>query len=79
MEELAEETLKMLDKIESMMDKVEVNSDKGGEMLENMKAYVADSKHFLNQKNFIKAFESIVWSWAIMEICEDLGFFKIEK
>ena len=79
MEELAEETLKMLKKIETMIDKVEVNSDKGGEMLENMKAYVSDSKHFLNQNDFIRAFESVVWSWAIMEICEELGFFKIEK
>jgi len=79
MEELQEETLKMLKKIEPMVDKVEVNSKKGEEMLTNMKAYISDSKHFLKQKNLVKAFESIVWSWAIMEICEELGFFKVEK
>ena len=79
MEKLEEETLKMLKKIESLVDKVETNSDKGKEMLENMKAYIADSRHFLNQKDFIKAFESVVWSWAIMEICEELCYFKIEK
>jgi hypothetical protein len=79
MEKLLEETLKMLKKIEPMVKRVEVNSGKGEEMLTNMKAYISDSKHFLKQKNLVKAFESIVWSWAIMEICEELGFFKVEK
>ncbi len=79
MEKLKEETLKMLEKIMPLVDKIEINDDKGREMLTNMKAYIADSKHFLNQKDFIKAFESVVWSWAILEICEDLGVFKKEK
>ncbi len=79
MEKLREETLKMLKKIEPLVDKIEIVNDKGEEMLTNMKAYIADSKHFLNQKDFIKAFESIVWSWAILEICEELGVLKIEK
>ena len=79
MEKLKEETLKMLEKIKPLVDKIEINDDKGEEMLTNMKAYISDSKHFLHQKDFIKAFESAVWSWAILEICKDLGVFKIEK
>jgi len=78
-EKLQEEALKMLKKIEPMIEKVQVNSKKGGEMLTNMKAYVSDSKHFLKEKDFIRAFESVVWSWAILEICEELGYFKVEK
>ena len=70
----------MLEKIEPLVNKIEITDDKGKEMLRNMKAYIADSKHFLNNnKDFIKAFESIVWSWAILEICEELGVLKIEK
>jgi len=79
MEKLKEETLKMLEKIEPLIDRIKVVDDKGDKMLTNMKAYIADSKHFLNNKDFIKAFESIVWSWAILEICEELEVFKIEK
>ena len=79
MEKLKEETLKMLEKIKPLIDKIEVVEPKGEEMLTNMKAYISDSKHFLHQKNFIKAFESAVWSWAILEICEELGVLKIEK
>lgn len=79
MEKLQEETLKMLDRIKPLVDKIEIVDDKGEEMLNNMKAYIADSKHFLHQQDFIKAFESAVWSWAILEICEELGIFKVEK
>jgi hypothetical protein len=79
MEKLQEETLKMLKKIEPMVDKIKVNGDKGEEMLTNMKAYISDSKHFLKEKDFIRAFESVVWSWSILEICKELGYFRIEK
>jgi hypothetical protein len=79
MEKLQEETLKMLKRIEPLIDKIELVDDKGEEMLTNMKAYIADSKHFLHQQDFIKAFESIVFAYGILETCEDLGVFKIEK
>ena len=76
---MKEETIKMLEKIEPLVDKIEVKDKKGSEMLENMKAYISDSKHFLGKKNYLKAFEAAVWAWAILEICEELGVFKIEK
>ncbi len=79
MEKLKEETLKMLKKIEPLIDKIEIVDSRGKEMLTNMKAYIDDSKHFLQDGDFIKAFESIVWSWAILEICEELGVFKIRR
>jgi len=79
MEKLLEETLKMIEKIEPMISKIDVVGDKGEEMLENTKAYVSDSKHFLNEKDFIRAFESIVFAYGILETCEELGIFKIEK
>jgi hypothetical protein len=77
--EIKDETVKMTKKIESLIDKIEVKDDKGEEMLVNMKAYISDSKHFLGDKNYLKSFEAIVWAWAILEICEELGVFKIER
>jgi hypothetical protein len=76
---MREEIIKMLGKIEPLVEKIKVNDKKGEEMLENMKAYIADSKHFLNKKNYLKSFEAIVWAFAILEICEELGVFKVEK
>ena len=76
---MREEIIKMLDKIEPLVDKIEVQNEKGEEMLENMKAYITDSKHFLGKENYLKSFEAIVWAWAILEICEELGVFKVER
>jgi uncharacterized protein len=79
MEELEEETLKMLNKIETMVLRVETSDAKGEEMFTNMKAYISDSKHFLKTRDLIRAFECAVWAWAIMELCEELDVFKLAK
>jgi hypothetical protein len=76
---MREETIKMIEKIEPLIDKIEINGKKGEEMMENMKAYVSDSKHFLKNKNYLKAFEAIVWAWAILEICEELDVFRLKR
>lgn len=76
---IKDEIMKMHEKIEPLIGKIEVKDEKGREMLENMKAYIADSKHFLDKKNYVKSFEAIVWAWAILEICEELGVFKVER
>jgi len=76
---MIEEIDKMLNKIEPLVDNIEVNDEKGKEMLTNMKAYISDSKHFKEKGNLVKSFESIVWAWAILEICRDLGLFKIKR
>lgn len=77
--EIKDETLKMIEKIKPLVEKIEVKDKKGEEMLENMKAYIEDSKHFLGKENYLKAFEAIVWAWAILEICEDLDIFRVER
>ena len=76
MKEMREEIGQMTKKIEPLLEGIEVNSDKGEEMLTNMKAYISDSKHFLKAGNLVKSFEAIVWAWAILEICEELEVFK---
>ena len=73
MMDMREETLAMLEKIGSLIDGIEAKGDKGEEMLTNMKAYVSDSRHFLENGNQLKAFEAAVWAWAVLEICEELG------
>lgn len=77
--EIKDETLKMIEKIKPLVEKIEAKDDKGQEMLENMKAYIEDSKHFLGKENYLKAFEAIVWAFAILEICEELGVFRVQR
>jgi len=76
---MKEEIEKMIKKIEPLIDRIQINDEKGEEMLTNMKAYISDSKHFLKNDNLVKSFESIVWAWAILEICEEMEVFRIEK
>jgi hypothetical protein len=78
-DDMREEIREMTEKIEEMIERVEVVDNRGVEMFTNMNAYVSDSKHFLKAKNLIKSFEAIVWAWAILEICDELEIFKIER
>jgi hypothetical protein len=76
---MRDEIRKMTEKIEPLIKGIEIRDEKGEEMLTNMKAYISDSKHFLKNGNEVKSFEAIVWAWAILEICEELGVFKVRK
>lgn len=76
--EIKDEIVKMLEKIEPLVDKIEVKDKKGEEMLGNMKAYISDSKHFLGEENYLKSFEAIVFAYGILETCEELGVFEVK-
>jgi uncharacterized protein len=77
--DIKEEIVQMLERIDPLIEKIDVKDEKGQEMLTNMKAYISDSRHFMGKENYLKSFEAIVWAWAILEICEDLGVFRIER
>ena len=79
MAELVDETLKMLNKIEPMVETLEITGEKGQSMMTNMKAYISDSRHFMKTGDLVRAFECAVWAWAILELCEEFGVFKIGK
>ncbi len=70
------EVEKWLDKVEPLVEQIQITDEKGEEMMENMKAYISDSKHFLGEGDLVRAFEAIVWAWAILEICTQLGIFQ---
>jgi len=72
---IKEEIEKMLEKIEHLVDKIEINDNKGKEMLTNMKAYIADSKHFKEKGDLVKSFEAVVYAFGIFETCIKLGVF----
>lgn len=41
--------------------------------LSNIKAYISDSRYFLENRDLIRAFEAVIWAWAWLEIGEELG------
>lgn len=62
--DLREETLKWLDRAENLLRNLAGDE----RFLENISAYLSDSKYFLEMGDLIRAFEAVVWAWAWMEI-----------
>ena len=74
---LEQETRKWLAKIEKSAGKMEVSGeadmDKAGPVIENIRAYISDCRHFLEKGELVNAFEAVIYAWAILETCQHLG------
>lgn len=70
-EELISETKKWLSRIESEIKKVKENKE-NKDYIENIKAYISDTKYFLKNGKLILAFEAVIWAWAWLQILRDL-------
>lgn len=75
-EQLIFETGKWLARAEAEFKKVEPCGKKGGEFARNISAYLKDTRHFEAKKDFVRAFEAVVWAWAWIEIGKDVGVLK---
>ena len=53
---------------------VRPSGERGAKMLQNIKAYSEDSRHFFSRGDLVKSFECLIWAWAILEIGEELEF-----
>ncbi|MFO7794157.1 MAG: DUF357 domain-containing protein [Candidatus Nanohaloarchaea archaeon] len=71
-EKLKEETEKWLEKLEDRVEK----RDSSVEQMENVEAYRDDTYHFLEEEDFIRAWEAVIYAWGILETLERLGLFE---
>lgn len=84
-ETLKEETEKWLSRLQKERPFVKLTvQDKALEKnvksaLRNMDAYIKDTRHFLGKKDFIRAFEAVVWAWGILETLEHAGLVMRES
>lgn len=74
-EKLEQETEKWLEKLESRIE----DRDESVEQMENVLAYRDDTYHFLEEEDFVRAWESVVYAWGILETLERLGKFESSK
>ena len=68
---LKEETNKWLDKLDEELEGLERDVDQ----MENVIAYRDDTEHFLEEKDFIRAWEAVIYAWGILETLQRLGKF----
>ena len=73
--DLLSETLKWQAKAEDLLETVCGD----GQFLENISAYIADSRYFLEKNDLIRAFEAVIWAWAWMEIGLQKGILQERK
>ncbi|MCX6816168.1 MAG: DUF357 domain-containing protein [Candidatus Aenigmarchaeota archaeon] len=78
MEELKQETEKWLDKIKEKRKSIALMDNSKKDMIKNIDAYISDTSHFLEKKDYIRAFEAVVWAWSWIEILEELEIIKSE-
>lgn len=71
-EELEQQTKKWLDKLNDRLEE----RDKDVEQMENVLAYRDDTHHFLDEEDYVRAWESVVYAWGILETLERLGYFE---
>ena len=69
---LKQETEKWIDKLEDRME----GRDLEVEQMDNVEAYRKDTYHFLEEKDFIRAWESVIYAWGILETLERLDKFE---
>jgi len=69
---LEKETQKWLEKLDQKLE----DKDKSVDQMENVLAYRDDTKHFLEEEDYIRAWEAIIYAWGILETLERLGKFK---
>jgi len=74
-QKLKQETKKWLERLE---DRVE-DKDKSIEQMENVIAYRDDTSHFLEEEDYIRAWESVIYAWGILETLERLGKFEASQ
>ena len=74
--DLKKETEKWTERIGKEMKSIKLSdpSDvKQKRFLENIEAYIKDSRHFTEKGDLIRSFEAIIWSWANLELGLEFG------
>lgn len=74
-EELEKQTLKWLEKLDGRLEELSEDEEKV-EQMENVYAYRDDTEHFLDEEDYVRAWESVVYAWGIFETLERLGKFE---
>ena len=75
-DELQTETKTWMDRFDDRVDDITPQTDAGETMLNNARAYRADTEHFIDDGDWVRAFEAIIWAWSWLEIGEELGTIK---
>ena len=69
---LKKETNKWLERLDEELEGL----DRDVDQMENVLAYRDDTEHFLEEKDFIRAWEAVIYAWGILETLQRLEKFE---
>ena len=64
---------KWIARLDAAMPEVKSNGVIGDTFMSNIRAYHADTRHFIEKEDLVYAFEAIVWAWAWLESGVEAG------
>lgn len=70
------ETEKWLKRAESEFAKTKPHEKNGEQFAKNIAAYLNDSKYFSEKKDYVRAFEAVIWAWAWIEIGKEIKILR---
>jgi hypothetical protein len=76
-EKIESETRKWLKKLEEEIEHIEPAEDfkkQSKAILENIKAYISDCRHFLSKKDYLNAYEAAIYAWGMLEVALRIKF-----
>ncbi len=79
MEELKQMAEKEIGKVDNVLKNLKMVDNSATELYNLILAYFTDAKHFLNKKDFVRAFEAAVICWAYCDAGLHLKVFFIDK
>ncbi|MBD3262998.1 DUF357 domain-containing protein [Candidatus Woesearchaeota archaeon] len=77
MTNLKQNAEKEIKRMQKVFDSLEVK--KGNQFYDFAKNYFDDSKHFLEKKKYIEAFEAAVIAWAYIDFGLKLNYFSVPR
>ncbi|MBI3190258.1 DUF357 domain-containing protein [archaeon] len=75
--ELLRQTEKMLKDIKTKRKDMRLVDESKKNLVKNLDAYISDTQHFIDKKDFIRAYEAIVYAWGILETMEMAGIVEL--
>ena len=75
--ELKRQAEKMLEEIKEKRKHATIIDIDRSDLIKNIDAYISDTSHFLEKKDFIRAFEAVVYAWGILETLEHAKIIQI--
>jgi hypothetical protein len=66
-----------IDRVGQILKELKLTKTEGQKILELIKSYFIDAKHFYKEGKFLQAFEAAVICWAYMDAGLHLGVFEV--